>query len=283
MHFFYMDESGDTGANLADKDQPIFVLGGISLRDEGWNKTHAEWQKRIISYFAGNVPAGFEMHSCDLLSPEGEGFFEGHAIERRLDLANQAIDLILERKHDVHLIAFDKARMAENKCGSDLNFDPKIPYLLGFDYLITYINEVVKNHLGQSARGMIILDEKEEHMPKVEEVFYHRRFEDIKSHRVKWIVEFASAVDSVKNPMIQLSDLVILCVRRFLEIEEGYKNPPEMVKKFYADCYYKMYGKLKKKSIVSRDGAPYKGLNDYLATVQSKHKGGWKKRYGISS
>lgn len=283
MHFFYMDESGDTGANLTDKDQPIFVLGGISLRDEGWNKTHAEWEKRIISYFGGNVPTGFEMHSCDLLSPEGEGFFEGHAIERRLDLANQAIDLILERKHDVHLIAFNKARMAENECGSDLNFDPKIPYLLGFDYLITYINEVVKSNLGQSARGMIILDEKEEHMPKVEEVFYHRRFEDIKSHRVKWIVEFASAVDSVKNPMIQLSDLVILCARRFLEIEEGYKNPPEMVKKFYADCYYKIYGKLKKKSIVSRDGAPYKGLNDYLETVQSKHKAGWKKRYGVSS
>ncbi|WP_143814354.1 DUF3800 domain-containing protein [Lysobacter spongiicola] len=35
MHFFYLDESGDTGANLADPNQPIFVIGGVSVRDEG--------------------------------------------------------------------------------------------------------------------------------------------------------------------------------------------------------------------------------------------------------
>lgn len=35
MHFYYLDESGDTGSNLNDPDQPVMVLGGISVRDEG--------------------------------------------------------------------------------------------------------------------------------------------------------------------------------------------------------------------------------------------------------
>jgi uncharacterized protein DUF3800 len=58
VHFFYLDESGDTGTNLGDSDQPIMVLGGISLRDEGWNKTYAEYMKIVDSFFSGSIPAG---------------------------------------------------------------------------------------------------------------------------------------------------------------------------------------------------------------------------------
>ena len=39
MHFFYMDETGCTGADLNNPEQPVFVLGGISVRDEGWRAT----------------------------------------------------------------------------------------------------------------------------------------------------------------------------------------------------------------------------------------------------
>ena len=39
MHFYYLDESGCTGRDLQNKEQPIFVLGGLSVRDKGWNVT----------------------------------------------------------------------------------------------------------------------------------------------------------------------------------------------------------------------------------------------------
>lgn len=63
MHFFYVDESGDTGANLADEHQPIFVIGGISVRDEGWNTTQEHLARVVAEYFHGNVPDNFELHS----------------------------------------------------------------------------------------------------------------------------------------------------------------------------------------------------------------------------
>ncbi|MCF7222884.1 DUF3800 domain-containing protein [Marilutibacter chinensis] len=86
MHFFYLDESGDTGANLEDAQQPIFVLGGVNLRDEGWNTTYAALSDVITGYFGGTLPTGFELHGCELLSPNGEGPFAGHPIDRRLQL-----------------------------------------------------------------------------------------------------------------------------------------------------------------------------------------------------
>jgi len=39
MHFFYLDESGDSGCNLDDEQQPIFVLAGLSVADKKWNNT----------------------------------------------------------------------------------------------------------------------------------------------------------------------------------------------------------------------------------------------------
>ncbi len=67
MHFFYMDESGDSGANLTDQQQPIFVLGGLSVADKKWNNTKERLDAIIVNYFNGSVPVGFEIHSHELL------------------------------------------------------------------------------------------------------------------------------------------------------------------------------------------------------------------------
>ena len=50
MHFYYLDEAGCTGRDLNNKEQPIFVLGGISVRDEGWNKTQESMAEIIEEY-----------------------------------------------------------------------------------------------------------------------------------------------------------------------------------------------------------------------------------------
>ena len=47
MHFYYIDETGCNGCDLRQVEQPIFVSGGIILRDEGWNKTHIDYQNII--------------------------------------------------------------------------------------------------------------------------------------------------------------------------------------------------------------------------------------------
>jgi len=282
MHFFYIDESGCTGEDINCADQPIFVLGGVGLRDEGWNKTQTEWNKILSSYFDGSLPNNFELHSHELLSPNGEGPFVNHEIEKRLGLVRDALNLIIERSHSIHLFAIKKDQILESSCDAELPFNCSVPYLCAYDYLITFLNDHVKNKLGSTARGMVIFDSKEQFHDAIESISRNRRFEGVKAHRVKWIVEFSYAVDSQKNPMVQLSDLVVLCTRRFLEIEAGYRDSwPVIVKNFYAECYFKIHSRIAKKALVERKGRGMDNYNNYLNQIRCEPRRTWKRYYDI--
>lgn len=282
MHFFYLDESGDTGENLLDKNQPIFVLGGLSIADKKWNNTKESLDKIVKDYFGGAVPANFELHSTELLSPNGEGPFKNQPIADRLSLVRSLLGLMDELGHYAHYFAIDKTKVTNNDCAFPTQYNSKNPYLAAFDYLITYINWHVKENLGQSARGMLVLDEKPEHHASIEHIIQHRRFVVPAVQKVKWIVEFSYPVDSKKNPMIQLSDLVVLCIRRFHEIELGYKDStPDVVKNFYAECFNTLSKRIKSKSIAEQKGKNLDKVSAYLEAIQAKPALQWRKKYDL--
>lgn len=282
MHFFYMDESGCTGKNLTDKDQPIFVLGGISVADQKWNNTQTAFSKIINSYFDKKVPKGFELHSLELLSPNGDGPFEGDSIESRIQLVRDILDLLDELGHDAFFYAIEKCNLEDNDCSFEFCYDHKHPYLMAFDYLVTYINWHVKKNLGHTARGLIVLDENKEVQKDIERIIHNRRFEGAASNRVKWIVEFSYPVDSRKNPMIQIADLVALCIRRFLEIDKGYReNWPDVVKEFYAECFSKIDLRVRRKKVIERTGKKTQLLNDFVSQNQCKPRVRWRSQYGL--
>ena len=282
MHFYYLDESGCTGQDLENEEQPIFILGGISVRDEGWNATQEQLASIIDNYFVGSIPEGFELHSEDLLSPIGDGFFSGHDRNKRNTLAKNILGLLSVRGHDVHCYAIDKAKLASESCSIDVSYDCKIPYLVSYDYLITYINWFLKEKRGRSARGMLIIDTKEQFQSGIEMITSKRRFGDSKSHRVKWIVEFSYPIDSHKNPMIQISDLVVFCTRKFLEIEGGYRDDySSEAKQFYSECYALIHDRIPRITLVQRQGRNMAGLNSFLNAIQAKPAHRWKKKYGL--
>lgn len=284
MHFFYIDESGDTGGDLNNPDQPTMVLGGVNLSDEKWNTTHDEFKRIIRRWFGGNVPTGFELHAYDLLSPEGRGYFVGYSMEQRSALALSIINLLPIRKHAVHLVAIDKSKVRTSSCSLNLPYDHSMPYLLAFDYLITYINWYVKTRLGRSARAMILLDQKDEFEADIDRITYNRRFEGAEAHKTKRICEFSYLVDSRKNTMIQFSDLVIYCARRFLEIEHSYHDDwTEDSKKFHAKCYSIIHDGIKRKLLVNRKERGFAGLNNYLESVIIRPLSDWKRRYEIEA
>jgi len=282
MHFYYLDEAGCTGADLLNNEQPIFVLGGLSVRDEGWIKTYESYQNIIYNYFHQTIPADFELHAEQLLSPNGEGPFIDHDRERRNMLAINLINLLIKRKHDVHYFAIDKRKLLLENCDFTVCYNTKIPYHLAYDYIITYIDWIIKNNLGSTARGMVIVDVKEQFHSDIELITYSRRYNKIKSHRIKRIVEFSYPVDSRKNPMIQLSDLVVFCIKKFLEIENNYRNDyTNIAKNFYASCYKLIDSRIKRKIIIDRTDKTIKIINGYLKNIQSKPSLRWKSKYNI--
>ena len=151
------------------------VLGGISVRDEGWKITQSDFSEILTVYFGGTVPDSFELHAEELLSPTGDVPFTGHDRDRRNSLAKQVLQLLHHRSHDVHLFAIDKAKLSAHPPIEGLSFEPHVPFLLAYDYLITFIDWFVRECLGRSARGMIILDAKPEFLAGVHTVTHARR------------------------------------------------------------------------------------------------------------
>ena len=284
MHFFYLDETGCNGADLNTAQEPIFVLGGISVKDQGWVATTEAIESLIKAYFAPNpVPNNFELHAHELLSPSGDGPFAGHARNSRNQLALDLLDLLQSRSHQVHFIAIDKSKMSAEGTGTEHTvYDARIPYLLGFDYMTTLINKYVKDRLGHTARGIIILDEKDMFDDDIAKITRYRRFEVAKTNRIKWLVEFSYPIDSQKHPRIQLSDLAIFCIRKFLELDTGHRDTwPQPAKDFFVQCFGRIYDRVPQKALAEQAGRHARDVNDLITKVAVKPRHGWKRHYGL--
>ena len=194
---------------MADPEQPVFVLGGLSVKAQGWRETTRQFNLALDEFFGGARPEGVELHASQLIC--GDGAFANFDQEQRNALAHRYLDIISDRGHSIHFIGVDKARLALAIADADGSFfEMDVPYLLGFNYLVSYIEKYTKDCLGHTARGMLILDAMDCHQAQIDEITHFRRFEVANARKLKWLVEFSYPVDSARHPMVQASDLVII-------------------------------------------------------------------------
>src|SRR5207247_10130808 len=66
----------------------------------------------------------------------------------------------------------------------------------------------VREGCARSARGMIIIDQKDTYLTQVDKLTHYRRFDVPRGRQLKRVVEFSHSIDSLRHPLIQLSDLV---------------------------------------------------------------------------
>src|SRR3954468_19134734 len=84
MHLVYFDESGNSGNNLNDSDQPIFVLGALIVPEDCWQAVEADLEKELQTHFPAVAAEGGEIHSGDLRG--SRGYFKGVAVPDRVAL-----------------------------------------------------------------------------------------------------------------------------------------------------------------------------------------------------
>jgi hypothetical protein len=282
MHFFYLDETGDTGTDLENTEQPIFVLGGVTVSDKGWRKTTDAVQQVISDFFNGSVPDGLELHAHALVTHQGP--FSQRSQEDCNDLALALLDLVINLKHRTHFVGIDKRLLLEHADGEEHDIiDCKIPYLLGFNYLVSYLERFVREQCGLSARGMIIIDRKDMYLKPVDELTHYRRFDVPKGRQLKRVVEFSHSIDSLRHPLIQLSDLVIYTTRKFLECDNGYRpNWSAEAKNFFASCYDRVQKRMWRTNLIDVAGEEEQEAHTLLKLCPSTHNGQWKRNYTIA-
>jgi hypothetical protein len=129
---------------------------------------------------------------------------------------------------------------------------------------------------------MIILDQKEMYQGNIEELTRYRRYSVPNQRKLKRIVEFSYPVDSVKHPLVQISDLVIYLVRKFLECEGGYRKDWQAdARNFYASCYAKILARVHWSTLIEAAGAEEKGAHDVLTAAQATHRPQWRRYYKL--
>ena len=69
MHLVYLDESGNTGTNLNDTEQPIFLLAALIVPEAVWQPLERDLEEAIGRHVP-TMADGDEVHATDLRQDE---------------------------------------------------------------------------------------------------------------------------------------------------------------------------------------------------------------------
>jgi len=221
MHLVYLDESGNTGKNLGDPQQPVFLLCAMLVHKDRWQMLENSLQQ-VCNDLLGDRACqdGFEIHATDIRN--GSGIFRGMSVDDRIKfrdrLLEQAIDAdvkLIYRSIEKH--RFKKWMLAEFGSGIAIN-----PHVVAFPLLAQVVNRYLQ---AQKTLGIFISDENKEIVADVEKSIRILRG-DSTSLKLDRIIEKGFFIDSRSSLVLQLCDLCAYSLRKKEEIAVGLVPKP---------------------------------------------------------
>lgn len=223
MHLIYIDESGNTGCNFADAQQPVFVLGALVVPESSWQAIEKELEAAIIAYGPPGTTADFEVHGGDLR--QGTGAFKGFPVANRLKLSESWLQIAGKYKLQFIYRAIVKKRYERwmvSAFGAGVTVNP---HLAAFPLVAQVANNLLRS-LGKDVLGIIISDENREVVGDIERFQKLLRVTPGLLHLDR-IIEKGFFIDSRKSRLLQLSDLCTLYARKNEERKMGL--PPKSI------------------------------------------------------
>lgn len=270
MHFQYIDEAGSTGADLRCQQQPVFVMSSLVVSDEKWKKTEREVHQIIKSYFDSEIPANFELHGEELLSPNGSGPFDGHPREKRNGLALSLLELIGNRGHSIFLTYIYKSSVVNTEPPREaFGFDWNHPWQYSFDVHLTMFEEFLRSpRTGSTSTGLVIVDHEDGGLEFTRNQSRLRQSER-GWREIKKIVEIGYSVSSHANPMIQLSDLVAFSMKKYFESKISFSDGwPQQAHAFFESCKNTIWDKVQFKNLSFQKLNVKTSYIDYLKAIR---------------
>ena len=217
MHIIYFDETGNTGTNLRDPQQPVFVLGALIVPEETWQALEAALQAAVEESFGPSRPEDFEVHGTELRN--GRGHFHGLPVSERLAFRDRWLTLATEHGLKFVYRAIEKTRFrrwAEGTFGSGVQINP---YVVAFPLVSRVVDEYLAARPGRPL-GIFVFDENKEVARDVEKSL--RVLRGVESPlRLGRIVEKGFFIDSRKSLLLQLCDVCAFSARKKEERELG--------------------------------------------------------------
>lgn len=73
MKLYYADESGNTGTDLDNPEQPTFVLGAINVTEKNWHTINDHFNRKKEEIF--EKFNDIEIHTNEIFNPSKNQFF----------------------------------------------------------------------------------------------------------------------------------------------------------------------------------------------------------------
>ena len=217
MHLIYLDESGNTGRNLTDPQQPVFVLGALLVPENVWQPVERDLESAIKQHFPTGAETGVEIHGGDIR--QGTGAFKGIPVTSRLALRDAWLKIAAAHKLRFLYRAITKNRYerwqhAAFGAGISIN-----PHLAAFPLVAHVVNSLLRE-LGPDNLGIFISDENREVVGDIE------RFQKLLritsgALRLDRIIEKGFFIDSAQSRLLQLSDICTIQARKLEERKIG--------------------------------------------------------------
>lgn len=209
MYLMYADESGNTGTDYDDKNQPVFVLAGVIVKDTDWHKindTFEEEKAKIYPEFKD-----YEIHASELFNSPKRSIFNKYTWQENLIALEKIVDVITKLNLTLNFTCVHKNEFKKHLLST---FGPNIkvdPYLYAFALTYDCFSNYLENDIG------IIFNDDIRNISNSLELLYPKL---VVNHRN--IIEKSFYLDSKKNNFIQIADICALYINKYTCIHHNY-------------------------------------------------------------
>lgn len=245
MYILYADESGNTGTDLDNREQPIFVLAGILIEDKKWHDINKYFNEEKIKILP--ILKDTEIHTSELFNSSKKSVFNQFGWQQNFDTLEKLVDSILKLDLKSYYLAIDKKSF---KRGLNMAFNNTLkidPYIYSFGKMYDNISQILSS---KNEKGIIFLDDILSIPSQLHNIY------PVIAKNNSTMIEEAMFIKSQNTNFIQIADIFAFYIEKYISITKEYKTYNEIKK---AHCL-KMYEKLSKK--INTDASEF--INTYI-------------------
>lgn len=211
MYLTYFDDTGGTGRNYSDPQQPVQGLCSVSIDEAIWRDVEHDCRLVVDEHFPEEADrflasGAFELHASAIY--QGSGAFRRKAFEERLRLLDDIVEVIIAHRLPVLGVYIDKKR-AQEVLVKFLTMDD-IDNVL---FMMLYINLATHLSMSKGNERTIMIGDHDSIQPNDAEQFEHQVS---RSEPGRHILESARFVDSHRSFGVQLADAAAYLLRRHI-------------------------------------------------------------------
>lgn len=215
MWFAYMDETGNTGRNLKDPDQPIHLVLTMAVEESKVRALHEHIRDTAREHCAANCTEDdFEFHGKELFA--GEGYFSGISPEKRIEIYDAVLCGIEMANAAVIIRGVNKPDLRRRYA------NPFHPHDIALMFTIESVERLARD---RDCRVLLIADEAKE----IEDTALRdlANYQELgtswgwKPEQIERIVDTIHFVPSHRNPAIQLTDCATFIAARMRKVQAG--------------------------------------------------------------